>query len=242
MDGKRDNIYIYLWEEFNTIYIGRTVNPKSRHQAHRTRQTESTYRFSSEHGVEHPKMIIIENDLTVEEGIERERYWINEYRNNSPYNVLNKTKGGEVGHDCGRQLYTEEELKQHKKKYYEENKEWLLALQRKYYHEHKEEIKEKRKDYFKEYNDSHKEKYKNYREVNKEKIREYKNNYCDTNKEKISKCLKEWRESHKDEIKAYREIHKDELRAKKKAYREAHKEEIKKYNKEYRERQKLKKV
>lgn len=242
MDGKRDNIYIYLWEEFSTIYIGRTINPKSRHYQHKHLPRETTYQFSSEHGVEHPKMVIIENDLTVEDGIEREKYWINEYRNNSPYTVLNKTKGGEVGYNCGRQLYTEEELKQHKKKYYEENKEWLLALEKKYYHEHKEEIKEKRKDYFKEYNDYHKEKYKNYREVNKEKIREYKKNYCETNKEKISKCLKEWRESHKDEIKAYREIHKDELRAKKKAYREAHKEEIKKYNKEYRERQKLKKV
>ena len=241
MDGKRDNIYIYLWEEFNTVYVGRTVNPKSRHYQHKHLSREATYKFSSEHRVEHPKMIIIENDLTVEDGIEREKYWINEYRNNSPYTVLNKTKGGEIGYNCDRQLYTEEELKQHKKKYYEENKEWLLALQKKYYHEHKEEIKEKRKDYFKEYNDSHKEKYKNYREENKDSIKEYKKSYRENNKEKISKGLKEWRDSHKEEIKAYRELHKEELKAKKKAYREAHKEEIRRYNKEYREKQKLKK-
>ena len=78
MANKRDNIYIYLWEEFNTIYVGRTINPKSRHYQHRHIVTESTYKFSSEHHVEHPKMIIIENDLSVEEGIEREKYWINE--------------------------------------------------------------------------------------------------------------------------------------------------------------------
>lgn len=241
VNEKKDNIYIYLWEEFNTVYIGRTVNPKGRHYAHKHRITESTYKFSSERHIEHPKMIIIENDLTIEDGIEREKYWINEYRNNSPYTVLNKTKGGEIGYNCGRQLYTEEELKQHKKKYYEENKEWLLALQKKYYHEHKEEIKEKRKDYFKEYNDSHKEKYKNYREENKDSIKEYKKSYRENNKEKISKDLKKWRDSHKEEIKAYRELHKEELKAKKKAYREAHKEEIRRYNKEYREKQKLKK-
>ena len=235
MDGKRDNIYIYLWEEFSTIYIGRTINPKSRHYQHKHLSREATYQFSSEHGVEHPKMIIIENDLSVEEGIEREKYWINEYRNNSPYTVLNKTKGGEIGYNCGRQLYTEEELKQHKKKYYEENKEWLLALQKKYYHEHKEEIKEKRKGYFKEYNDSHKEKYKNYREANKEKIREYKKNYREVNKEKISQDLKEWRDTHKKEINEYRKKNREELLAKKKAYRESHKEQIKAYRDAHKE-------
>jgi len=97
MSDRKDNIYIYLWKEFNTIYIGRTINPKSRHYQHRHKPTEKTYQFSVEHQVEHPKMVIIENDLTIEEGIEREKYWINEYRKNSPYDVLNKLKGGQVG-------------------------------------------------------------------------------------------------------------------------------------------------
>lgn len=38
MEEKFDNIYIYLWEEFDTIYVGRTKNPKSRHYAHKTRE------------------------------------------------------------------------------------------------------------------------------------------------------------------------------------------------------------
>ena len=116
MSNKRDNIYIYLWEEFNTVYVGRTVNPKSRHYQHRHIPTEKTYQFSSEHGVEHPKMIIIENDLSIEEGIEREKYWINEYRENSPYNVLNKTKGGEVGVSDGIK-WTKETVLEEAKKY-----------------------------------------------------------------------------------------------------------------------------
>jgi len=233
VNEKRDNIYIYLWEEFNTVYIGRTVNPKGRHYAHKHRETESTYKFSSEHHVEHPKMVIIENDLTIEEGIEREKFWINEYRENSPYNVLNKLDGGQTGYN--KPIYTKEELKEHKKKYYEDNKEWLLALQRKYYHNHKNEIKEKRKNYFKEYNDSHKTQYKDYRENNKNKIKEYKKKYREENKEKISRDLKKWRESHRTEINEYNRIHREELLTKKKAYRDSHKEEIREYNKKYRE-------
>ena len=88
MNDRRDNIYVYLWEEFNTIYIGRTINPKGRHYQHKTRKCEKTYKFSSEHHVEHPKMIIIENDLTVEEGVKREKYWIDYYKNNTQYNQL----------------------------------------------------------------------------------------------------------------------------------------------------------
>ena len=113
---KRDNIYIYLWEEFNTIYIGRTIRPKSRHYQHRHIITDTTYKFSSEHHVEHPKMIIIENDLTVEEGIEREKYWIEYYRNETQYNVLNKTKGGETG-TSGSTKWTKEAVFDEAKKY-----------------------------------------------------------------------------------------------------------------------------
>jgi predicted GIY-YIG superfamily endonuclease len=112
MENKTDNIYIYLWEEFNTIYVGRTKNPKSRHYQHRHLESESTYQFSSEHHVEHPKMIIIENNLTLEEGTEREIYWINYYVNNSSYNVLNKSRGGQTGRV---KVYTDVELKKRRR-------------------------------------------------------------------------------------------------------------------------------
>ena len=114
MKDKLDSIYIYIWEEFNTIYIGRTVNPKGRHYAHKNRESERTYQFSSEHGVEHPPMIIIENDLTLEEGVEREKYWINYYREDGRYEVLNKTNGGEIGGQLS--TLTEEEKKEKRKK------------------------------------------------------------------------------------------------------------------------------
>ena len=120
MNEKRDNIYIYLWEEFNTIYIGRTINPKGRHYAHKHRESEKTYQFSSEHHVEHPKMIIIENDLSVEDGVEREKYWIDYYKNNTSYNILNKTCGGQIGELS---TLSEKERKLRKKAYNEAHKE-----------------------------------------------------------------------------------------------------------------------
>ena len=190
MSNKKDNIYVYLWEEFNTVYIGRTVNLKSRHYQHRHIPTERTYQFSSEHGVEHPKMIIIESDLSVEEGVEREKYWINEYRENSPYNVLNKTKGGEKGNILNKNL-TEEERKQniieYNKIYYQKNRDKILDRNKKYC----ELNHQKRCAYHKKYNDNHKKERNEYREKNKEKRKEYMKIYRKINNEKINKRRRE---------------------------------------------------
>lgn len=189
MEQKVDNIYIYIWEEFNTIYVGRTVNPKSRHWAHRHRETEPTYKFSSEHHVEHPKMIIIENDLSIEEGIKREQYWINYYREESSYNVLNKSRGGQAGK---KNLYTKDDLINHRKEYYQKNKNFLNDYQKKYY------------------------------SVNKDKIREYQKAYREKNKEKMEKYIKEYRNLHKEEIlikhREYNKEHREEINEKRKTY------------------------
>ena len=149
MDERRDNIYIYLWEEFNTIYVGRTINPKSRHYTHRHRESERTYQFSSEHHVEHPKMIIIENDLTIEEGIEREKYWIDYCKENTPYNVLNITCGGQKGRRVSN--LTEEEKKERQKEYYQKNKEKILAYRKEYEKRNREIINEKNRERYKKY-------------------------------------------------------------------------------------------
>ena len=146
MNEKKDNIYIYLWEELNTVYVGRTVNPKSRHYQHRHICTEPTYKFSAEHNVEHPKMIIVESGLTVVEGVEREEYWINEYRKNSPYDVLNKLKGGQVGNLS---KLTEEERNTRKKIWEEKHKNDITEYKRQYYIKNKEKLDAKKKEYAK---------------------------------------------------------------------------------------------
>ena len=163
MNERRDNIYIYLWEEFNTIYVGRTVNPKSRHYTHKHRETEKTYKFSSEHHVEHPKMVIIENDLTIDEGVEREKYKLTEeekkqrqkeyYQNNKEeikqrrkeYYQKNKKKITSY-----REIH-QEEIKIQKKEYFQKHKEEIYNQRKRYKEEHKEEIKQRRKEYYQKY-------------------------------------------------------------------------------------------
>ena len=114
--NRKDNIYVYIWEGLNAVYVGRTVNPKSRHWAHKNRKTESTYQFSNEHNVDHPKMIIIESNLSIEEGKKREEYWRQYYINNTDMFVVNKVKCGTIGNlDGGK--WTKEAVFNEAKKY-----------------------------------------------------------------------------------------------------------------------------
>ena len=209
MEHKKDNIYIYLWEEFSTIYIGRTINPKSRHYTHRHRESEKTYQFSSEHGVEHPKMIIIEDDLSVEEGVEREKYWIEYYKENTPYNVLNKSCGGQKGRQTSK--ISEEEKKQHQKEYYQKNREKILAYQKLYKEKNLEKIKKRQREYqakrykkkpieprkFKRTKEEILAYNKQYKKEHKEKGREYQKKYRERNREKIKERNKEYYQKHK---------------------------------------------
>lgn len=226
MKEKRDNIYIYLWEEFNTIYIGRTINPKSRHYQHKHRESEKTYQFSSEHHVEHPKMIIIENDLTIEEGVEREKYWINEYKENSSYNVLNITCGGQRGR-CVSNL-TDEEKKQRQKEYYQKNKERILAYGKLYNQNHRE----KRKIYDAKRYEKIKKPCKPLKTKEEKKIQQ--KMYYEAHKEELKEYKKAYRSQNKDKIKLYREINKEKIRNARRKYYEEHKEEALAYQKMYR--------
>ena len=223
MKEKKDNIYIYLWENFNTIYIGRTINPKSRHYQHKHRESEKTYQFSSEHHVEHPKMVIIENDLSVEEGIEREKYWIDYYKHNTSYSILNKTRGGQVGNLSD---LTDEERRENQKKYYQNNRKNKITYQKvynenhkdkinKYRKEHKEEISQNKKKYYKE----NLEKIVLYRETHKEEKRKYKKEYDKLNKEK----RREYYLNNKEKIREYQNKNKEKIQIYQKNYRETHK-------------------
>ena len=203
MENKKDNIYIYLWEEFSTIYIGRTINPKSRHYQHRHIPTERTYQFSSEHHVEHPKMIIIENDLTIEEGVEREKYWIEYYKNNSEYNVLNKSCGGQTGQQ--KTKLTEEEkikrIKERDKKRYIKRKEYIKEYNKKYREEHKKEILEVQKKYREEHREEYLAKRKREREENRERILEQKRRYREKHREEIRLKAREYQKMAREKLK-----------------------------------------
>lgn len=91
--GHRDNVYAYVFSEYNSIYIGRTVNISIRDNRHHTDERSTVNRFAKQNNTCIPKMTILESGLTLEDGLEKEDYYVNKYRSDG-WNVLNKAKTG----------------------------------------------------------------------------------------------------------------------------------------------------
>lgn len=89
-----DCVYLYHFEEYNAVYIGRTINKSRRDREHIFNKDDDTVaKFASKHKCPVPKMIILEDNLSIVQGQEREDYWINQYRQQG-YHILNKAKTG----------------------------------------------------------------------------------------------------------------------------------------------------
>ena len=94
IDGKYDNVYSYYFEDYNAIYIGRTIEPQRRDREHIFKpKNDVVARFAKEHNCPVPPMYIIEENLTLEQGQDKEDYWINYYREQG-YFVLNSARTG----------------------------------------------------------------------------------------------------------------------------------------------------
>ena len=94
---KIDSVYVYLFKEYSTAYVGRTINIKERDRQHIYTKTDAVAKFAYEHNISIPDPIILESNLTVEQGLEREDYWLNQYKDQGYY-MLNKAK---TGKGCG---------------------------------------------------------------------------------------------------------------------------------------------
>lgn len=92
---KNDSVYKYYFKETNSIYIGRTLisQQKERDSKHSTSEKDTVFRHAKANGLAVPPMEIIEENLTVKEGLEREDYWVNYYKEKG-YNILNTAKTG----------------------------------------------------------------------------------------------------------------------------------------------------
>lgn len=90
---KIDCVYKYYWEETNSIYIGRTICQNVRDRVHIFNDRDTVHKYAKENGLAVPPMEIIEDNLTLEEGLDREDYWKNYYKEKG-YNVLNTAKTG----------------------------------------------------------------------------------------------------------------------------------------------------
>ena len=94
-----DCVYGYFFEDFKTVYIGRTIERrlKTRDKEHRNpKKNDSVYKFSIENDIPIPNIKIIESGLTVFDGSEREKYWEKYYSENG-YKTLNIAKCGSLG-------------------------------------------------------------------------------------------------------------------------------------------------
>lgn len=92
--GAPDCVYKYEFREYNTVYIGRTVQKKDRHYAHIfCVDKDAVAKFAYEHNIPVPEMEIIADDITLEEGQNLEAEWIKHYIAIG-YNILNKAKTG----------------------------------------------------------------------------------------------------------------------------------------------------
>ena len=89
-----DNVYLYFFEKYNAVYIGRTINTKRRDREHIFNTSNDTVaKFAFAHDCPVPPMIILEEKLSLEQGQGREDYWRNYYERQGYY-VLNKAKTG----------------------------------------------------------------------------------------------------------------------------------------------------
>ncbi len=89
-------IYLYLFEEQKTFYVGETFHGSQRHNEHLRRGP--VFNFAKENGIEIPKPIILEDNLNrLNEVRRQEHYWKLHYISLG-YNTLNK---GKTGEHCG---------------------------------------------------------------------------------------------------------------------------------------------
>ena len=97
---KKDNVYVYVFEESKTVYVGRTINPLERDYNHRSSKKSAVCRFAVENNQIIPKMEILKKGLTPFEGLEWENYYVNKYKEEG-WILLNRAKTGKTSGSLG---------------------------------------------------------------------------------------------------------------------------------------------
>lgn len=97
-NDKIDCVYAYEFEETHSVYVGRTLIRRinERDREHLFVDTDAVHIFAKERGISVPDMTILETNLTLAEGIEKEKYYLESYRNKG-WHILNRAKTGSVG-------------------------------------------------------------------------------------------------------------------------------------------------
>ena len=94
---KIDSVYSYEFIEQHAVYIGRTL---MRNQTKRDRDhifsNDSVSSFAKSNNIPVPSMKILEDNLTLKEGVDKEGYWVEKYKLDG-WIILNRTKTGSIG-------------------------------------------------------------------------------------------------------------------------------------------------
>lgn len=97
-NDKIDCIYVYEFSEFQTAYVGRTLidRKKDRDREHLYVRNDAVAKFANQYNVEVPLPIYLEEFSTIKEGVDKECYWIERYKEMG-WHLLNKMRGGSIG-------------------------------------------------------------------------------------------------------------------------------------------------
>ena len=98
--NKRDNVYAFIFEELKSIYIGRTIDINRRYKQHSTDEKCTVYKFAKQNNTPIPQITILEIKLSLDEGREKEHYYVTKYKQEG-WNVLNRAKTGKNSGSLG---------------------------------------------------------------------------------------------------------------------------------------------
>lgn len=98
INDRIDCVYAYEFPDMLAVYVGRTLikRKKDRDREHLYVRNDAVVKFAIKHNKRVPLPIYLEDNLTIKEGVEKECYWINKYKEQG-WQVLNKAKGGSIG-------------------------------------------------------------------------------------------------------------------------------------------------
>ena len=98
VSDKCDCVYAYEFEEFNSVYVGRTLMRRiqERNYEHIFTESDTVAMFIREHCIPLPPMRILEENLTLKEGIEKEGFYLQCYQEEG-WITLNRAKTGSIG-------------------------------------------------------------------------------------------------------------------------------------------------
>lgn len=95
-----DTVYAYEFKEFNSVYIGRTIDIKRRDNEHRSEfrkdKNDIVYNYAKEHNIAVPEVKVLSSGISVNDGARLEGEWLDAYSNNG-WTILNRRKTGGIG-------------------------------------------------------------------------------------------------------------------------------------------------